>query len=398
VSVTTTQPGSLVYAVGNDGTAAQNRTPAAGQQLLHQFLGSADSHWLQGLTAGAVGAAGTVVQMRDTAPTGDRWNLDAVEITAARPAVISAVKVAAMSTAAVVSWSTDVPTASRVDYGSSPDALTLSATDAALVTAHAVPLYGLAPGATYYYRVTSVDASWIAVTSPLPPAAPATFVAVNPAGLVAALSFSEGAGTAVHDLSGTGNNGVVSGATWTAGGRYGKALSFDGVSNWITIDDAPSLALTTGMTLEAWVNPASLAGWQTVLYKERPDPSGAGLAWSLYASDSTAPPAAYAALAGTANPWTHVTGTSMLALNGWAHLAASYDGASLRLYVNGTLVRTLSLPGRLAVGTGPLRIGGNAPSIPFGGQFFKGLIDEVRIYNRALSQAQIQTDMATRLP
>jgi hypothetical protein len=396
VSVTTTQPRSLVYAVGNDGTAAQNRTPAAGQQVLHQFLGGADSHWLQGLTAGAVSAAGTVVQMRDTAPTADRWNLDAVEILANRPAAISAVKVAAMSAAAVVSWSTDVPAASRVDYGSSPDALTLSATDAALVTAHAVPLYGLSPGATYYYRVTSVDASWTAAISPAPPAAPSTFVAVNPAGLVAALSFSEGTGTTVNDLSGTGNNGVISGATWTAAGRYGKALSFDGVSNWITINDAPSLALTTGMTIEAWVNPASLTGWQSVLYKE--DPEAIGLAWALYSSDSTAPPAAYAAIAGSSNPWTHVMGASMLTLNTWTHLAATYDGASLRLYVNGTLVRTMALPGRLVQGSGPLRVGGNAPSIPYGGQFFKGLIDEVRVYNRALSQSQIQTDMANRLP
>jgi Concanavalin A-like lectin/glucanases superfamily len=398
VSLTTTQAQSLVYAVGNDGTAAQNRTPTAGQQVVHQFLGTADSHWLQGLTAGAVSAAGTVVQMRDTAPTADRFNLDAVEILANRPAAISAVKVSAMSAAAVVSWTTDVPAASRVDYGTSPDALTLSASDPALVTAHAVPLYGLSPGATYYYRVTSVDASWTAAISPAPPAAPLTFVAVNPAGLIAALSFSEGTGTTVNDLSGTGNNGVISGATWTAAGRYGTALSFDGVSNWITINDAASLGLTTGMTIEAWVNPASLSGWQTVLYKERPAADNAGLAWSLYSSDSTAPPAVYAAIAGSSNLWTHATGTSMLTLNTWAHLAATYDGASLKLYVNGTLTRTAALPGRLTVSPGPLHIGGNAPSIPYGGQFFKGLIDEIRIYNRALTQAQIQTDMANRLP
>jgi hypothetical protein len=88
----------------------------------------------------------------------------------------------------------------------------------------------------------------------------------------------------------------------------------------------------------------------------------------------------------------------MLTLNAWAHLAATYDGSSLRLYVNGTLVRTLALPGQLAVTAGPLRIGGNSPSIPFGGQFFKGSIDEIRIYNRPLSAADIQADMTTRLP
>src|SRR6185436_3944332 len=306
------------------------------------------------------------------------------EILTARPAVISSVRATTMATAAVVSWTTDVPTASRVDYGTSPGALTLSVTDPAIVTSHSVALYGLSPGAVYYYRVTSVDASWTASASPVPPAAPLSFTAVNPAGLVAAFSFSEGAGTTVTDLTGTGNTGVIGGATWTSGGRYGKALSFDGVSNWVTVNDSPSLDLTTNMTIEAWVNPATTSGWQSVLYKERPAATDAGNAWALYASDSSAPPAVYAAIDGASNSWTHLAGT--------------FDGTSLRLYVNGTLVRTLSLRGRITATAGPLRIGGNAPSIPYGGQFFKGVIDEVRIYNRTLSQSEIQTDMNARLP
>src|SRR6185436_1058869 len=315
VSLTTTRAQSRVFAVGNDGTAAQARTPVAGQQLVRQWLGSADSHWLQTLTDGAVAAAGTAVQMRDSAPTADRWNFGAAEILTARPAVISSVRATTMATAAVVSWTTDVPTASRVDYGTSPGALTLSVTDPAIVTSHSVALYGLSPGAVYYYRVTSVDASWTASASPVPPAAPLSFTAVNPAGLVAAFSFSEGAGTTVTDLTGTGNTGVIGGATWTSGGRYGKALSFDGVSNWVTVNDLPSLDLTTNMTIEAWVNPATTSGWQSVLYKERPAATDAGNAWALYASDSSAPPAVYAAIDGASNSWTHATGTSMAALN-----------------------------------------------------------------------------------
>jgi hypothetical protein len=279
--------------------------------------------------------------------------------------------------------------------------LAISSSDAALTTAHAITLKGLTPGTTYYFRVTSVDAAWNPSTSPAPPAVPATFIAANPAGLVAAYGFSEGAGATVADLTGNGNDGVVSGATWTSAGRYGQALSFDGVSNWITVPESPTLDLTTGMTLEAWVNPASLTGWQTILYKERPDPTdGGGMTWSLYSSDRNAPPAVYGVLAGaTGNAlWTHATGTSMLPLNAWSHVAATFDGSALRLYVNGTLVNTLSLPGSLMTTAGPLRIGGNAPSIPFGGQFFNGAIDEIRVYNRALSQADIQADMTTRLP
>ena len=70
-------------------------------------------------------------------------------------------------------------------------------------------------------------------------------------------------------------------------------------------------------------------------------------------------------------------GTAQLPLNTWSHLAATYDGANLRLYVNGTLVATRPTTGALAVGSGPLRIGGNSFAAD---EFFTGLIDEVRVY------------------
>ena len=76
-----------------------------------------------------------------------------------------------------------------------------------------------------------------------------------PAGLVGAWGFDEGTGTTVADASPAGNSGTISGATRTAFGRFGGALSFDGVNDMVTIPDANSLDLTTGMTLSAWVNP-----------------------------------------------------------------------------------------------------------------------------------------------
>jgi PKD repeat protein len=69
-------------------------------------------------------------------------------------------------------------------------------------------------------------------------------------GLVAAYNFEEATGTTVVDASGKGNHGTISGAVWTTSGKYGKALSFDGVNDWVTIKDASSLDLTSGMTLE----------------------------------------------------------------------------------------------------------------------------------------------------
>ena len=74
-------------------------------------------------------------------------------------------------------------------------------------------------------------------------------------GLVAAYSFDEGTGTTVADLSGNGNTGSIVNASWTSAGKYGNALVFNGTNSWVMINDSVSLNLTTGMTLEAWVNP-----------------------------------------------------------------------------------------------------------------------------------------------
>jgi hypothetical protein len=80
-----------------------------------------------------------------------------------------------------------------------------------------------------------------------------------------------------------------------------------------------------------------------------------------------------------------------LPLGAWTHLATTYDGVNQRFYVNGALVATKAQTGSIAAGNQPLRIGGNSVS----GEYFQGVIDEVRIYNRALSAAEIATDMTT---
>ena len=107
---------------------------------------------------------------------------------------------------------------------------------------------------------------------------------------VVALGFEEGSGSSTADASGNGNTGAISGAAWTTAGKYGRALSFNGTSSMVTVNDSNLLDLTRGMTLEAWVNPAAAAtNWSTVLLKERPG----GLSYSLYAADGPGrPPAA----------------------------------------------------------------------------------------------------------
>jgi glucose/arabinose dehydrogenase len=211
----------------------------------------------------------------------------------------------------------------------------------------------------------------------------ASFAAAAPPGPVAAYGFEEGAGTAVHDASGNGNAGTVAQGEWTAAGRHGGALSFDGTM--VTVPDSPSLDLTDGMTLEAWVNPSAVGdGWECVIFKERPD----GMLYSLYAADRSQHPVGQVFLA---NAEQNAAGPASIPANVWTHLAATYDGSSLRLYVNGSPAGTLAISGSLASTTNPLRIGGNS----IWDEFFAGTIDDVRIYDRALSAGEIQTDMAT---
>ena len=208
-----------------------------------------------------------------------------------------------------------------------------------------------------------------------------------PTGLVLAYSFDQGSGTSVPDASGKGNAGTLTSTSWSTGGKYGGALSFNGSSSWVTAADNATLDLTNGMTLEGWVNPtAAGTTWRTLLIKQNTN----ALVYSLYANTDTARPSGHVFTSTEFD----TRGTAALALNAWSFLSATYDGATLRLYVNGTQVSSKAVTGSMPNSTGVLRIGGNS----VWGEYFAGLIDNVRVYNRALSASEIQTDMNTRVP
>jgi len=189
------------------------------------------------------------------------------------------------------------------------------------------------------------------------------------------------------DQSGNNNNGTLTnGPTWTANGKYGTALVFDGLNDRVVVPDSNSLDLTTRLTLEAWVYPTgAMSGWDTILMKEQPP---GNLLYVLYANGDTNVPNGRIWIGGEQA----VQGTSVLPLNTWSHLALTYDGAMLNFYVNGQLVQSRPQTGSLPVTSAVLSIGNNSI---WPDEAFLGRIDEIRIYNEALSQQEVQTDMNT---
>ena len=138
------------------------------------------------------------------------------------------------------------------------------------------------------------------------------------------------------------------------------------------------------MTLSAWIRPtASQTGWRTIVQRQAD-------AYFLNASNDSAGlrPSGGGTFGGNVH---YVSGPTANPVNAWTHVALTYDGSTLRLYVNSTQVATRAATGAIQTTTNPLWIGGNTPY----GEYFQGLIDEVRVYNRALPQTEIQTDMNT---
>ncbi len=141
------------------------------------------------------------------------------------------------------------------------------------------------------------------------------------------------------------------------------------------------------MTLEAWVRPTTTdSTWRTIVTKE----TAGNLTYGLFSNSDTARPAGISTI-GNQYVQSITRGPAALPRSSWRHLATTYDGASLRLYVNGALVSSTAVSGAMANSSGALKIGGNA----VWPEWFAGRIDDLRVYNRALSASELQTDMNT---
>ena len=190
---------------------------------------------------------------------------------------------------------------------------------------------------------------------------------------VAAYSLDEGEGEVAHDSSGNGHEATIHGAEW-AGGKYGTALRFDASKHdYLSIPDSPELQLSDGFTLEAWVRPAS-ARATPILAKETAE----SFSYMLDAGgESSGKPEGFVL---DESSTASVADSEEIPPRAWSYLTLTSDGEDLRLYVNGKLVATAAAKSAQS-SEGDLEIGGDQVF----GDYFDGLIDEVRVYSRALS-------------
>ena len=180
------------------------------------------------------------------------------------------------------------------------------------------------------------------------------------------------------------NHGRLKGnPTWTSDryGNPGKALNLDGIDDYVNCGNDESLNLTSAITLEAWVKTTSSA-WQGIAVKW---PGGKSYALS---TDYIANGQVMFLLSYNGTDYYVITGTTDLANTGWHHIAGTYDGAWMRLYVDGMEESSREESFTIHAGTGELTIGSWSPSV----HPFNGTIDEVKIYNRALSAEEIKNN------
>ena len=194
--------------------------------------------------------------------------------------------------------------------------------------------------------------------------------------------FNEQSGNTVYDSSGYGNNGTIYGSASrtdeTPNNVLGRALSFDGNNDYVDCGNDPSLNITGDITISAWVKAESKGSWERVLAKR-----DTIISYMLgFNDDSNQKWNAY--LDGPSG------GTSLDSINAaetdtWVYLVMTLNGTDFRLYINGNFDNNITHSGGIYPSNNHVQIGRQLT-----GYNFHGTIDEVRIYNRALSAQTVR--------
>lgn len=225
----------------------------------------------------------------------------------------------------------------------------------------------------------------------------------NQTGLTAYYKMDQTSGTTLNNSTATtGLNGTLVGATWVASpvAKNANALSFDGTDDYVSLGTSTSLHFTTSFTTEFWIKPAS---WSVSSLQQLISCHETGGYAVRLVNDGTID-FAIRTLANQGSYLTVAAPVSGLVNNTWNHIAATFDGRNMRLYINGTLANSRDLGSNTSVfysfpnnpvflGADPLET--EAQGVQ--GLYFNGQMDEVRLWNVARTQVQIQESMEKEL-
>ena len=207
----------------------------------------------------------------------------------------------------------------------------------------------------------------------------------NPAadGLVGYWSFDEGAGQAAADVSGNGHDGEFAGNPKWVAGKFGNALEFDGADDHVVVDDDDALDLTEKITLMAWFSPNEVLTSRRLMVKNDSIFVIFDFGNSKDSIDFLVKPDNNFAESKTTD-WK---------IGEWYHFAGTFDGKTLKVYINGILEGEGANNKPIAPSDLELWIGGDDFGRPT--DHFPGKIDEVRLYDKVLTEAEIQRVMDT---
>jgi len=307
---------------------------------------------------------------------------------AAAPALssINASNIAA--TAATISWTTSIAADSQIEYGPTISYGSQTALITNLVSSHVQTLSGLMSNTTYNYRVKSRE-----ITGSLATSANFTFTtgALPPGNPLVNLRFDESGGTVAADSSGNGLNGTLVNSPSFVAGRVGNAIQLDG-AQYVDLGNPAALQLTGSMTISGWIKSSSFPVDDAAIVSNR---TSGSLGLQLDTTVDTGPRTIGFKLTNSSGNKMYRYGSTTLAANNWYYVSGVYDAATqaISVYLNGNLDNgTLIGPVTATQQNSTLNVfvGRRAGVAGFE---FSGSIDEVRIYGRALTQAEIQAEM-----
>jgi hypothetical protein len=207
---------------------------------------------------------------------------------------------------------------------------------------------------------------------------------------VGAWLFNEVGGDVARDASSNENHGqLMNGPRWGEAGRFGKALKLDGDDDYVEVLSSPSLDITEKITLLGWVKPEAF-GIEGTCYRrilEKTNPTGDAV-YMLYFDEGHP---AFAINDPDNKGSTAWSATVLVPIGEWSHLAGTFDGETLKIFFDGVESASKAFKGNIKSTTTSVGIG--IAKIPSSDGNFKGLLDEVAIFNVALGENDIKKIM-----